>query len=193
MPIATNSALWGAAVYDALIHDPNHAFVIASYASFKRTIMRQWNELCNGGMTFIPSLDDPYRNSQEMFEEVEQYGRLRVYADNGASLPDDHPMKELVPGNIKGFAVYNDVFRAVHDIMGHVVSGGSFGPRGEEKAWQAHRATLPPIAHNALWCETRGQNVWTNFAHNHAMLPLAERPFGEQKVGLIPPFLTGSG
>lgn len=181
---------WSAAIYDVMQHAPDHSYVLASYAAFKRTIMRQWRELREGGIQFIASLDDPYSNSTEMFEQVQTNHQLRVYADNGESLPDDHPMKELVDADVVGFRVYNDVFRGVHDIMGHIVSGGSFGPNGEEKAWRAHRITMPPLAHNALWCETRGQNAWTNFAHNHAALPLPDRPFGEQKVGLIPAFLT---
>lgn len=184
------NATWSASIYDVLTHQPDHAFVMASYAAFKRIVMRQWNELCEGGLVFIASLDDPYGSSQEMFKDVEQHGRLRVLADNGASLPDDHPMKEPVPGGIPGFAVYNDIFRGVHDVMGHVISGGSFGPNGEQKAWESHRATMPRLAYNALWCETRGQNAWTNYAHHHATLPIAERPFGEQKVGLVPGFLT---
>lgn len=184
------NATWSASIYDVLTHQPDHAFVMASYAAFKRTVMRQWNELCEGGLVFVASMDDPYTSSQEMFKDVEQHGRLRVFADNGASLPDDHPMKETAPGSIPGFAVYNDIFRGVHDVMGHVISGGSFGPNGEQKAWESHRATMPRLAHNALWCETRGQNAWTNYAHHHSTLPIAERPFGEQKVGLVPGFLT---
>ncbi|MEU2203597.1 hypothetical protein AB0P19_06865 [Microbacterium oleivorans] len=181
---------WNAAIYDVMQHAPDHAYVVASYAAFKRVMMQQWRELRQGGIQFIASLDDPYSNSQEMFEQVLKRHELRVYADNGAGLPEDHPMKEPVDSGVQGFLVYNDVFRGVHDIMGHIVSGGSFGPNGEEKAWRAHRQTMPPLAHNALWCETRGQNAWTNFAHNHSELPLPERPFGEQKVGLVPSFIA---
>jgi len=177
---------WNAAIYDGLEHNPDHAYVMASYALFKRIVMKQWSELIQGGITFIASLDDPYNNSQEMFDDVQRHRQLRVYADNGTGLPSDHPMGELVHSEVPGFLVFNDVFRGVHDIMGHVVSGGGFGPNGEEKAWLAHRRTMPTLAHNALWCETRGQNAWTNFAHNHYTLPIPERPFGEQKSGLVP-------
>jgi hypothetical protein len=181
--------MWSASIYEGMQHAPSHAFVTASYAAFKRTIMQQWHELVDGGITFIASLDDPYTSSADMFEDVLMNMRLRVFADNGVTLPADHPMREDADSGVKGFSVFNDVFRGVHDIMGHVVSGGSFGPNGEKRAWEAHRQTMPQLAHNALWCETRGQNAWTNFAHDHAMLPMPERPYGEQKVGLVPGFL----
>lgn len=191
MKIEQNS-LWSASIYDGMQHAPDHAFVLASYAAFKRTVMKQWQELIDGGITFIASLDDPYQNSAEMFDDVVTRMRLRVYADNSVTLPDDHPMSERVNAGVDGFFTMNDVFRGVHDIMGHVVSGGSFGPNGEKLAWEAHRNTFPAIAHNALWCETRGQNSWTNFAHDHSLLPAPDRPYGDQKVGVVPIFLRSA-
>jgi hypothetical protein len=179
-------ALWNASIYGSMKHEPTHAYVLASYAAFKRIVMYQWEQLRDGGLIFIASTDDPYKDSAEMRADVEQRLRLRVFADNGMTLPDDHPMREHVDAGVDGFVVLNDIFRGVHDIMGHVIAGSSFGPKGEQKAWEAHRSTMPVLAHNALWCETRGQNSWTNFADNHEVLPLADRPFGEQKVGLVP-------
>ena len=180
---------WSAAFYDCAEHDPTHSYVALSYMVFKREIVRQWNDLCEAGLKFIPNIDDPYSNSAQMFEDVQINGTLRVFADNGATLPDDHPLKEEIPFRIKGFEVYNDLFRAVHDVMGHVASGGQFGPIGEEQAWRAHCKTLSRIAHNALWCDTRGQNAWTNFSNHHADMPISERPFPEQKATLVPQFL----
>jgi len=181
-----HSALWSAGLYDMMPHQPDHAFVRVSYAAFKRVVIQQWEELRAGGITFIASLDDPYGNSAEMMADVIDKMQLRVYADNGVTLPGDHPMKEHVDSGVEGFDVFNDIFRGVHDIMGHVASGGTFGPNGEKLAWEAHRSTMPPLAYNALWCETRGQNAWTNFAHGHDKLPAPERPYGEQKSGLMP-------
>lgn len=178
--------LMDAGVYDTLAHSPGHSFVIVSYSVFKRAIKQQFEELVEGGITFLPQLEDPYANSREMITEVQEHFRLRVYADHGATLPDDHPMKERVEAGVDGISVYNDLFRAVHDILGHVAADSSFGPNGEERAWRAHQATLPRIAWSALWCETRGQTAWTNYAGDHQGYPLKDRPFGEQKAGLIP-------
>ena len=183
-------SLWSAGFYEAMPHEPTHAYVIASYAAFKRTILKQWEQLREGGLVFIASKDDPYTSSAEMMEDVLVRQQLRVFADNGATMPDDHPMRERVDAGVDGFGVFNDLFRGVHDVMGHVVSGGSFGPKGEKRAWQSHRDTMPTLAHNALWCETRGQNAWTNFAPGHSVLPLPARPFPEQKSGLVPGLLS---
>lgn len=182
----TNRYVRDAGVYDVLEHNPNHPFVVVSYSVFKRSILQQWHDLVEGGMTFIAQIDDPYESSAEMLEEVIMNTELRVFADNGASLPDGHPMKESVDVAVDGFKVYNDIFRGVHDIMGHVLAGSSFGPKGEEGAWLAHKQTLPRLAWPALWCETRGQTAWTNFADDHETVPLKDRPFGAQKAGLVP-------
>jgi hypothetical protein len=101
--------------------------------------------------------------------------------------------------------VLNDVFRAVHDTIGHGVSGGSFGVAGERAAWIAHRETFPKEALPALWNETRGQAAWTNAGphmrgvdvmgktyllgpKDPGFIPLKNRPFSEQKAGWGPDF-----
>lgn len=183
------SSLFAAGAYDTLHHEPDHAYVMVSYSVFARVVLRQWEQLKEGGMSFVASIDDPYRDSAEMLKDVDQ-GRLRVYADNGITLPEDHPMRAEVDAGVEGFVVLNDIFRGVHDVMGHAVAGSGFGPKGEDLAWQAHRRTMPRVAHNALWCETKGQNSWTNFAHGHDLLPLPDRPYGEQKAVLAPPVLV---
>ena len=67
----------------------------------------------------------------------------------------------------------NDVLRVVHDFYAHATTDAQFGPRGEEKAWMAHVATI--LSENkissrdkllAIWAltsETRGQNTSVNF------------------------------
>ena len=189
--IKREETLWGASIYESMEHNPRHAFVLASYGAFRRVVLAQWEELIDGGFHFIAGQNDPYSDSASMMQEVEETLSLRVFTDNGASLPSDHPMKQKVESGIDGFEVLNDVFRGVHDVMGHVISGGSFGPKGEQKAWSAHRNTMPRLAHNALWCETIGQNLWTNYNSGHELLPLSDRPFPVQKVGLVPAFLAG--
>lgn len=62
----------------------------------------------------------------------------------------------------------NEMFRAVHDYMGHVVPGSMFGAPGEEVAYAAHSQTLSPLAQLALLSETRGQNSWVNYSPQNA-------------------------
>jgi len=102
-----------------------------------------------------------------------------------SQMPADHPMLEQVADYGTGL-VYNDIFRAVHDVNGHVASGGNFALSGEYLAWLTHRDTYSQGALSALWCETRGQSSWTNRWADHASLHLAQRPFAAQKAGMPP-------
>ena len=61
----------------------------------------------------------------------------------------------------------NEMFRAVHDYFGHLgpKTPNSFGPKGEENAWLAHRQMYSPLAEPALTAETRGQNSYVNYVN----------------------------
>lgn len=185
-----------AEAYDTMTHDPQLPEVRESYDSLATAIVGQWNGLRAMGTRFIASLDDPYACSDDMLADVDR-ATLTVYADRGASLPHDHPMRLSpiafgadVETAQEGFITLNDVFRAVHDVMGHWRASrrfgevASFGPVGEYNAWRSHWETLPAAAYLALWCETRGQNAWTNFHADHAELPIAERPYVDQRAGI---------
>ena len=93
----------------------------------------------------------------------------------------------------------NDVFRFVHDFFGHTELGNGFGPIGEENAWMVHSRMYSPEARRAMTTETRGQNSWVNFnkglrredgsmpkRDDADYIPLSQRPFAEQKMGLLP-------
>ena len=72
----------------------------------------------------------------------------------------------------------NDMFRAVHDVFGHLGSGRGVDRHGEEAAFQKHASMFTPLARAAMATETRGQNAWVHSGGNGE--------FGEQKVGLLP-------
>lgn len=184
-----------ALAYDTMQHDPNQPEVRRSYESLATAIVGQWMGLRAMGFAFVAKRDDPYRSSSEAFHDVDR-ATLRVYADRGQSLPYDHPMRMSpiafgadIATAQEGFVTLNDVFRGVHDVMGHwrawkAGECASFGPVGEYNAWRSHWETLPAEAYLALWCETRGQNAWTNFHANHADLPLKDRPYVDQRAGI---------
>ena len=175
-----------AMAYEAMEHAPNHAFVTLSYKVFEREITRQWHELREGGIRFIASEEDPYEGSAPLMDDVMNRLQVKVWTNGGVHLPDDHPMKRPVDSGVAGYTVLNDIFRGVHDVLGHAASGGQFGHKGEQAAWRMHASTLSPVSYLALWCETIGQNAWTNFAGDNNTLPLRDRPFPEQKSGLVP-------
>ena len=75
----------------------------------------------------------------------------------------------------------NDMFRAVHDVYGHLGSGRGVDFNGEEAAYQKHSRMFSPLARQAMATETRGQN-------SHLR---TEGDFPEQKVALLPGHLQG--
>ena len=102
---------------------------------------------------------------------------------------EDHPLlRDSGRVDMNGVPLlYNDLLRAVHDYFAHTMSTVGFGPLGEEAAWRNHMLmTKSPWARWALTSETRGQNSWVNFNPEAQGKPLAERPFADQKVDLLP-------
>ncbi len=113
----------------------------------------------------------PYKNSEEMMEDLLKKAHLYVYTGG-----ETHPIFSRQE---------NFKFRAVHDFFGHAAKGFTFGPRGEENAWIEHSKLFSPYARIALSTETRGQNSWVNFGP-FSSLPPDKRPYAKQKVFILP-------
>ena len=87
----------------------------------------------------------------------------------------------------------NEQFRAVHDYFGHLGTKkpNTFGPRGEENAWIAHRQMYSPLAEPAVTSETRGANSFvnyvdpTNLALRKQGMPTTK--YAENQPVLLPP------
>jgi hypothetical protein len=174
--------------YDALVHEPSNAAVARSYARFREQTVQQWNDIIVSGLTVdFHDGDHNYASSADMFANLAA-GHLYTYATDAADaqLPTDHPMLPVVTMHNGRALMLNDVFRAVHDVNGHLRSGGSFALSGEYAAWKEHRTLYSAEALAALWCETRSQSAWTNRFGDHASLPLKDRPFAAQKAGMPP-------
>lgn len=158
-----------------------------SYQSLGDVLVDQYNALREIGIEFDYVSGEPHNSSGTMFAEIAQR-RLTVrksLGDDYTDIPIPHPMAQSVL-TIDGRMILNDVFRAVHDVLGHYAIRASIGQDGEAMAWMHHRTLLPQNTHHALWCETRGQNTWTNFWDDHQSLPNRERPFSVQKYGSVP-------
>lgn len=158
-----------------------------SYMSLGDVLTAQYDALRGIGIEFLFESGEPHNSSRSMFAEIAQR-RLTVrksLGDDYTDIDPDHPMAMWVL-TVDGRMLLNDVFRAVHDVLGHYAIRASIGQDGEAMAWLHHRSLLPRSTHQALWCETRGQNTWTNFWANHQSLPNRERPFAVQKFGTIP-------
>lgn len=182
--------------YEAMPHNPADPAVQKAYAALKSETLAQFDFMAEKGVKVEPwaGKGEPYKSSAHMRQDVRENNHLWFLTTDATGLPKDHPLAAPAGRKVGGKdLVFNDVFRAVHDYFGHAAEGNKFGPRGEEVAWQFHARMYSDDAIPALTTETRGQNSWVNFsramrdakaAGKH--VPLAERPFAEQKAGLLP-------
>lgn len=189
----------------------------ASYDALTTAVVDQWNLLVAQGFSINPwhAAGEPYASSAAMRADLRVKWLWYLPTAQAGDLPDvapgvGHPMAEYVLVDAHPCAhghmtqrvmLLNDVFRAVHDAFGHG-GGATFGPVGERKAWAAHRQTLPQAAHLALWNETTGQNLWTNYGPHmwtpwydgdevvhleyREATPLRDRPFAPQRIVDVP-------
>ena len=137
----------GANDYDDLVHKSYNAVADETNAQFKKIPVRM--QYHTGGLS--------YHHSGELLNDVYHHGNLTVYqgGDKHEFLHQEDPDNGLNT---------NEKFRAVHDFFGHAIHGNSFGPIGEEIAWDSHRKMYSPGAQVAMTAETRGQNSHVNYS-----------------------------
>jgi len=196
--------------YDRMPHDPNNLFVKAAYKSFCRQTVRQWNMMHAEGVSAFPwrRAGQPYNCSADLFAQLHVDSRL--YFFTGGTIPTDHPLAAKSGIRRNGVDLtYNDIFRAVHDYFGHYLIRASFGPKGEEAAYQNHLTYYTGLARLALQTETQGQSSWFNYGKHLRQLRYtdsgwiedmptpneqlyvkpSERPYAKQKANLIALYL----
>lgn len=174
--------------YEALPDNKPTDGVIKAYRAFGNEIQVQFRFL-EPHFTFIPTMENPYSGSEEMFLGIMQTRSLKYFIGG-----DSHPYlmqtaQGLVNHYNNGTYTLNDLFRIVHDLWGHAAEGYSFGLRGEENAWRHHSQMFTPLAQRALSTETRGQTCWF-WKGPYSHLPPSMRPFAVQKYALLPTKLT---
>jgi hypothetical protein len=172
--------------YEKMAHDPANPNVRAAYDAFKRETWAMYQGLVEDGWTFNFTAQDAPPNSAAVLEKAKQ---KIVDVFTGVDMPGDHPLMELAPNG----QVFNTIFRAVHEVYGHIANGNGFGPRGEDIAWWSHGQMYSPHAIGAMSTETIGQNSWVNFGPHRfdetgalVQQPARDLPFAEQKAGLLP-------
>lgn len=124
-----------------------------------------------------------YGTPSEMIRDAIGRGQLNVFSGG-----DPHEfLSKIDPAT--GLS-QNEMFRAVHDYIGHAAPGSTFRPGGEEAAYATHARTLSPLAQLALAAETRGQNSLVNYSPlnadliakiNDARAQLLERQIANRK------------
>lgn len=145
----------------------------------------------------------PYRDSAELIGSVRRTGELSVFLSSVGHGPDGetgyHPLRRPSGLVVDGVPLsHNDIFRAVHDLFGHVLFGYGFGPRGEFKATCCQLRLYPEEVHQVVFTEQIGQLCWFFYgphvldAAGRPLRPGApgyrappDRPYAEQKLFLF--------
>jgi len=197
--------------FEAMEHNPNDPNVKAAYEAMAEETIQQFRDIQNAGYTveIYEGKGEPYKNSQEMITDVRENKHqyiLSTEKDFGQNSITDQQreenplLRDSGEKDVNGKPLLvNDIFRYVHDFFGHTVRGNSFGPVGEENAWDVHARMYSPLARRAMTTETRGQNSWVNFGKHMrnedgsikkkgepGYLDVTERPYAERKLGLLP-------
>lgn len=174
------------------------------YEKFKCEIFSQYDALARSGLTVEPWVHpgQPYMGASHLFRDFEAHEKLYVYltryghgdvsnVDEGdCCARPSHPMKELTGIRVHNIdLMYNDLFRAIHDIFGHIMGGYSFNIEGELTAAREHAQLFSPAVHPVLLSETVGQICWF-YGGPHLARAItkdaAANPYPPQKTSPMP-------
>lgn len=181
--------------YDQLKHNPNDPEVKKSYGAFIAETNEQFQNLLDKGLKIDKIGKDikPYKSSEEMHRDIKRNHLSYFPTESGFGTGEakGHPMLEPTKFIHEGKPLLaNDVFRIVHDVMGHHVGGlSNFSPEGEHRAFLTHRKMYSDEAKKALFTDTAGQSNWINFSRKFGKKNRdnpARTVFPEQKAGILP-------
>lgn len=168
--------------YDSAVSDEREGSVWQAYQRLSDEVEAQFRALNMAGFKlFETSSPLTYRTIAGMTQDAHIYHGLTVWTGG----KPDHGL--LTRSR-------NVMFRFVHDLFGHVMTGADGSHFGEELAYQAHKVMFSPLAQRALATETRGQNCATLFGSKQGNAPSAmytprfDTPlnFAPQKALLMP-------
>lgn len=181
--------------FDDMSHSPEDPIVKKAYQALIDETKLQYEDLLKKGLKVDKiKNENPYKTSKDLHNLVEKNNEIFYYPTTDGfgtvNKITDNPM--LSPTGFKNASgeemLANDLFRVVHDYYGHVKPRSSFGPIGEEIAYQNHKLMFSPEAQKALATETRGQNSFVNFGKNAEFNKAnpSQTIYADQKIGLLP-------
>lgn len=182
-------------MFEQMKHDPNSPETKAAYDALTKEIGDQFDKFQKAGFKMEKITgENPYKSSQDLFDDIHKNKKIQYYPTEsgfGSSAADisGNPLLAKSGKKINGEEIpHNDVFRIVHDLVGHGKNYNKFGALGEEIGYQAHKQTLSPLAQKALTTETRGQNSFVNYGPNGEFNRAnpSQTIFADQKIGLLP-------
>lgn len=128
------------------------------------------------GITHEITTEDPYENPSQIAEDLRNNRRIKTFAtastNTGVGGVETHQALDNET---------NDMFRAIHDVFGHVGTGRGFSRHGEEAAYIGHRSLFPKEAQEALSSELRAQNSYLNFSEGQHFPDPGDRMIGMPK------------
>lgn len=175
-------------------HAPDNKDVITAYTEFGNVLYIQFTALLDAGFRFDFVDFDPGYTTAGLHKAIGEK-HVQIYATNaGTDYPREHPMlKPLkVPHGYDDMTVMingadftavdrnllrNDIFRAVHDVLGHGAAQSGFGPVGEWEAWRSHAATMP----NQRVLQVLASETMAQYGYY-----LTTKTFAPQKAVLMP-------
>jgi hypothetical protein len=163
--------------YEEMKHEPFNPKVREAYTQFAKETLEQFDHIVEAG--YRPEMHiserEPYGSSREAIASIKDKKTLKVlstdlnFGERKVTEADikENPLLAMTKyKDINGVPMrVNDIFRFVHDFFGHSERGNSFGPLGEENAWDVHARMYSPLARKAMTAGTRGQNSWVNFIY----------------------------
>jgi hypothetical protein len=181
---------------------------LPSYEAMAKETLDQYKAARAAGLDVTPvNLDQyPYGvNPREVAMDVRDKGHMAFFktepeagafgSGGEANIAQNHPLLRQTGIVEKGYPMtYNDAFRVVHDLMGHIKHGYGFRAGGEDNAWRAHAAMYSPQARPAMTSETRGQNSWVNYGPHgdfNRAASGADTIYSPQKVAIMPEWTWG--
>jgi hypothetical protein len=187
-------------------HNPDDRDTVESYRAFTAETQDQFNLLVRSGYRFLPWMHhgQPYKNSKEMIRDVRDNRHLYVYMTRQGFGHESDGLDQsknplLSPSMVVKGWCNNDIFRAVHDVLGHAIGGFAFSASGELNAWRTHLEFFSPVARRAMTTETLGTNSWVMFSAAYRSedgtlirnsdprwIPLEKRRYSAQKMMLMP-------
>lgn len=145
-------------------HSPDDKAVKKAYSALVKETADQYKFIQKSGIKIEPFEGDgePYKNSKEMIQDIESGHYYYLPTDTAYGSGEKPSGQMLAPSNLKDSSgrdlVNNDVFRIVHDLMGHTGNKWQFGIRGEWNAFASHADLYSETALPALISETLMQN-----------------------------------
>jgi len=177
--------------YEEMKHEPDKLEVKNAYSALIMEMDTLYNKILEKDYIRIAWDKKPYKNVNEMIKDSLDINNLRLLSSSAGfgSLGNEFPDNPLLDESgyfLQGRPLlWNDIFRVLHDIYGHIIWGFGFDAVGEENAYRAHCGQFSRLAIKALTTETRGQSSWVNFGPYAGSKPTI---YADQKIGILPNF-----